>query len=56
MAEARTSIAEARKEIAEAREEITREQDMPARARAQALAALDKADREVERALSRERD
>ena len=56
MAEARASIAEARKEIAAAREEIMGEKGMPASARAQALAALDKADRDVARALSRESD
>jgi hypothetical protein len=56
MAEARAGIAEARKEIAEAREEIMRETDMPAAARAQALAALDKAERDVARASERVRD
>lgn len=56
MAEARASIAEARKEIAAAREEILREKDLPASVRAQALASLDKADRDVERALSRQRE
>lgn len=53
LAEARASIAEARKEIAAAREEILRAKDLPASVRAQALASLDKADRDVERALSR---
>lgn len=56
MADARASIAEARKEIAEARAEIMREKDMPAKARTQALAALDKAERDVAQALSRARD
>lgn len=56
MAEARAGIADARKEIAEARKEIMREKSMPASVRAQALAALDKADRDVAHALSRERD
>ena len=56
MAEARASIAEARKDIAEAREEILREMDMPSAARAQALAALDEAERIVANALPGERD
>lgn len=56
IAEARKEIAEARKEIAEARKEIMRQKDIPAGARAQALAALDKAERDVENALPRERD
>ena len=56
MAEARAGIAEARKEIAEARDEIMREPDMPASARAQALATLDRAERDVARASERVRD
>jgi hypothetical protein len=56
MAEARESLAEARKDIAEARAEILHEKDMPATARAQALAALDKAERDVANALSRRDD
>ncbi|GEN98251.1 hypothetical protein NSE01_00840 [Novosphingobium sediminis] len=55
MAEARESIAEARKDIAEARAEIMREKDMPANVRAQALAALDKAERDVDQAFARHR-
>ncbi|MBX9663819.1 hypothetical protein [Novosphingobium sp.] len=56
MAEARASMAEAQKEIAEARKEVLSEKDMPAKARAQALAALDKAERDVVHALSQARD
>lgn len=56
LAEARESIAEARKEIAAAREEILREKGLPASVRTQALASLDRADRDIERALSRQRD
>jgi hypothetical protein len=56
MTEARASMAEAQKEIAEARKEVLSEKDMPPAARAQALAALDKAERDVARALSHARD
>lgn len=56
MAEARQSIAEARQEIAEARKEVLRETDMPAADRTRALAALDKAEHDVARALSGLRD
>lgn len=56
MAEARAGLAEARKEIAEAREEIMRQKHMPASARAQALASLDQAERDVANALPRQRD
>ncbi|MBX9884255.1 MAG: hypothetical protein K2X68_04710 [Novosphingobium sp.] len=56
MAQARAGIAEARHEIAAAREEIMHEKDMPARARAEALAALDKAERDVTAALGRRAD
>ncbi len=55
-AEARESLADARKEIAEAREEILREKDMPAGPRHQALSALDKAQRDVERAFAQQAD
>jgi hypothetical protein len=53
MAEARQEIAEARKDIAEARAEVMSEKDMPANARKQALAALDKAERDLDRAFAR---
>lgn len=56
IAEARKEIAEARKEIAEARKEIMRQKHMPASARAQALASLDQAERDVANALSRQRN
>jgi len=51
MAEARRDLAEARKDIAEARAEVMGETYMPASARQSALAALDKAERDLERAV-----
>jgi hypothetical protein len=49
-------MAEARKDIAEARAEVMGEKNMPPRAREQALAALDKAERELNRAFNHEAD
>jgi hypothetical protein len=56
MAEAHASLAEARQDIAEARQDILSETDLPEGARRKALAALDKAERDLNQAFARQTD